>query len=56
MTVNYKEQVIITDIKLGMQYLICQIFPEKNKNLCKTRALRTHKSTKIKIVIQNTNE
>ncbi len=36
MSINYKEQVVITSIKLGMQYSICQVPPEDCENLCKT--------------------
>ncbi len=56
MNIDYEEQVIITGIKSGMQYSICQVAPEKRKNLCKTWALRTHESTRAQIVLQDIEE
>ncbi len=44
-SVDYEEQVVLPKIKLGMRCSICQVRPEKRENLCKTWAIRTHKST-----------
>ncbi len=35
MSVDYKEQVVITGIKSGMQCSICQVTPNERENLCK---------------------
>lgn len=45
MSIDYKEQVMITDIKLGMQWSMYQVPPEKCENLCKTWVLRIYEST-----------
>ena len=34
--IDYKEQVVMTDIKSEMQYFMCQVSPEERENLCKT--------------------
>ncbi len=46
MSVDYKEQVVITGIKSGTQCSMFQVPLEERENLCKTLALRTHKSTR----------
>ncbi len=56
MSVDYEEQVVITGIKSGMQCSMCQIPPEERENLCKTWALKTHKSTRAQIALQETEE
>ncbi len=56
MSVDYKEQVVITGIKSGMQCSMCQVPPEERENLCKTWALRIHESTRAQIALQETEE
>ena len=34
--VNYKEQVFITEIKANVQYFICHVSPQEQKNLTKS--------------------
>ncbi|OCK86542.1 uncharacterized protein K441DRAFT_599202, partial [Cenococcum geophilum 1.58] len=46
---DYKEQVILTEVKLGQYYIMCYILPYKRGNLLSTISgkwpRRTHKST-----------
>ena len=34
-SIDYGEQVVITDIKLGIQYSMCQVFFKEHENLYK---------------------
>ncbi len=52
MSVNYKEQVVITGIKSGMQYSMCQIPPNERENLCKKWLKRTHEPTLSQLALQ----
>ena len=56
MNVDYKEQVVITSIKSGMQCFICQVSSKKRENLCKTQALRIHENMRTQIALQDTEE
>ena len=44
----------MTNIKLEMQCFMCQVPPEEYENLCKTWALRIHKSMWAQITLQDT--
>ena len=44
-SVDYKEQIVITNIKSGTQCFICKIFLKEYENLCKIWALKIHKNT-----------
>lgn len=52
-SINYKEQIVIIDINLGMQYFICQVSPQKRENLYKTWVLRTYKNMYAQIKLQD---
>ena len=43
--VDYKEQIMITDIKSGMQCSICQVPPNKYENLYKKWTKKTYEYT-----------
>lgn len=45
MSIDYKKQLMITNIKLGMQILICYILSKKCKNLCKIWPRGIYEST-----------
>ena len=42
MSIDYKEQVVITSIKLDMQCSMCQVPPNKRENLCKKWPKKIH--------------
>lgn len=56
MSVYYEEQVVITSIKSGMQYLMYHVPPEKHKNLYKIWSKQTYKSAHAQLAQQNTIE
>jgi len=43
---NYKKQVLITDIKMNQQCFICQVSSHERENLNKTWSIQTHVFTK----------
>ncbi len=43
--VNYKEQVLIIEIKANIQYSVYHVLPQEWENLTKIWLLRIHKST-----------
>ena len=51
MSVDYKEQVVITGIKSGMQCSIYQISPKEPKDLCQMWSKRTYKSTRAQLAL-----
>ena len=53
-SVDYEEQVVITGIKSGMQYSMCQVPPEERENFCKMWLKRTHDSTRAQLALQDT--
>ena len=52
-SVNYKEQVVITDIKSDMQYSICQVLSIKRKNLCKKWPKKIYEYTLSQVALQD---
>ena len=48
--------MVITSIKSGRQCFRCQILSEERENLCTIKALRTHKSTRAQIALQDIEE
>lgn len=46
-SVNYDEQIVITDIKSGIQCLMYQVSSKKHKNLYKIWSKKTHNNTRI---------
>ena len=55
-SVDYKEQVVITGIKSGLQCWICYIPPEERKNFCKVWLRQIYKSMYAQLAWQNTIE
>ncbi len=52
MTVNYKEQALITRVKSRQHYSICTVLSNKRENLTKVWLARTYRSTQQQITCQ----
>lgn len=55
-SVDYKEQVVITSINWDMQSFIYQVFLKEREKLCKIWALTIHESRQVHIVLQDKDE
>ena len=53
MSVDYKEQVVITGIKSGMQCSMCQVPPNERENLCKKWPKRTNERILSQLALQD---
>ena len=52
-SVDYKEQVVITSIKSGMQCSMCQVPPNEQENLSKKWPKKTHECTLSQLALQD---
>ncbi len=55
-SVDYKEQVVITGIKSSMQCSMCQVPTNERENLCKKWLKRTHERTLSQLALQDTED